>query len=256
MLNSIHRLSNQFIPVFQEKISYALNDTQKRVATIALIAVTVMIILANCYIRIQHYRGLRRLEVKVDPTMDNKKAGVKIDPPMDDKKADVKIDPPMDDKKSDLKIDPPMNDAEEIKACYTAMELMFEHRVLEWGVSLLPRTVEAETERYETLKKAILVISSKNINRNITYRDGMAPRQQTLLLQAIMCIADPVKRLEIVKMLLAQGANPVMQGEYYSMFVDPLEEAKKTKDVELINCISASIDIAKLKATSSMDSKV
>ena len=47
MLNSIHKLSNQFIPVFQEKISYALNDAQKRVARIALIAFTVMIILDN-----------------------------------------------------------------------------------------------------------------------------------------------------------------------------------------------------------------
>ena len=136
------------------------------------------------------------------------------------------------------------------------MELMFEHRGLEWGVWLSPRTKEAEAERYETLKKTILALSSININRTTTYRDGMTPRVQTLLLQAIMHITDPVKRLEIVKMLLAKGADPGMQGEYYSMFVDPLEEAKKTGDNQLINCISASIDIAKLKATSSMDSKV
>jgi len=92
------------------------------------------------------------------------------------------------------------------------------------------------TERFEELKRNIEMLSSVDVNATIYYRDGMMTRTQTLLLQAIKCIQDQTRRLEIVKMLLDKGADPYGEGFYYAP-VDLLAEAKATGDERLIELI-------------------
>lgn len=113
---------------------------------------------------------------------------------------------------------------QDVSPFLNAMELMFHDRRLEWSVSVGPFTPKQETQRYEELKKTIKKILPSEINHTITYRDGIAPRTQTLLLQAIRCIQDRSKRLEIVELLLKKGADPKVQGWYYSS-IDPIQEA-------------------------------
>ena len=116
-----------------------------------------------------------------------------------------------------------------------AMELMFDNRKLNWGEWLDPasRTAEQKVKRHEELKGALAELLPQQVNSSLIYRDSIGNREQTLLLQAIMEIRDPAHRLEIVKILLAKGADIDGQGYYYGP-INVMDEANQTKDQQLI----------------------
>lgn len=208
MINFISSFSNEIFSFSKEVIVRSLSDQEKRILLIVSVAFG---FLAACYVAFRCYNKFQGSAIKI---------------------IDEEVDLDEQVKK------------DSISSFKTAIELMFKDRGLEWGVWLDPLTPEQEAERYEQLKEAIEKILPEDINRGISYRDGMAVRDQTLLLQAIMCIEDPSKRLEIVKILLKKGADPLVNG-FYHMDIEPMEEAKRINDPQLIDLLSNAIKDAK-----------
>lgn len=123
---------------------------------------------------------------------------------------------------------------EEENAFFTAMDLMFEHRSLKWGYfnpifsKGRPNQLILD-ERYGQLKIALLKIKTQ-INCTIAYREGMMSYSVTLLLQAINQISDPIRRREIVRILLAKGADPRRNGFYYQE-IDVIKSAESDPEL-------------------------
>jgi len=209
MFNTISGFTHQILPFVEEKIMIASIDRQKYFL-ISLVVAIALGCIAACY------------AVYSDPSLlSGSRVFAKKSGGVDD----------VDDVDDDLEdeSDTPYTPFEE------AMDLMFEDRGLRWGVWL---TLDSDqlTERYKKLKSIIETLSSVDVNGATYYRDGMMTRTQTLLLQAIMCIQDRTRRLEIIKMLLDKGADPHGEGFYYTP-VDLLAEAKATGDERLIELI-------------------
>lgn len=211
MLNTISHYSHQIATVAREKIHFPLTEQQKKVALIAALALSLLA--AATFAVCRCFCKSKPSEIKTD----------KADG------ANVK------DK----------NDPSTYTPFEKAMDLMFEDRTLEWGVQLPSLTGEKRQERYDELKKNIDLLSEDKVNQSLTYRDGMMGRTQTLLLQAIMCITDPAHRFEIAEMLIKKGANPYVEGFYYSP-IQVKEEVLKTNDAQLITLIEDALKRQKL----------
>lgn len=199
MLNSIQACYNYFVPALQEKITFSLSDTQKR---IMLVASAAFAFLATCYLIKCTYQRIYQSDVTpLDSEDDQETPSIPFE---------------------------------------KAMELMFQHRKLEWEEQLDPLTDEQQKARHKELKEMIQEIDEKDINKVIIYRDGMMSREQTLLLQAVMNISDADQRLEIVTLLLEKGADPLIEGFYYAP-VNLMKEAELINDKQLIQILENAI---------------
>jgi hypothetical protein len=247
MLNSIHTFSHHIFYFSQAKTLSYLSHQQKKIVLLASLALGS---LALGFIAIRYsnknlfsFMGLNRQVNQEGENLSPSAKGKKPNNVSTDEGqgADGSLQP------TESVINK-VNESEEERSHASfreAMELMFEDRKLDWGGWLNPPlTPEQKTQRHEDLKKAIENILPADINKNLEYRDRMMDRQQTLLLQAIMCIKDSSRRLEIVKILIEKGADPRVQGFYYAD-VDPIGEAQKTYDSKtcpLIQLLNDAVD--------------
>ena len=208
MINQINTFSNKTLPFFQEKILDSLSDQYKKITIIALAAITFGVISYAVITKLNKILSIaskRELSFKKEPLDYCLLYVATLFMTRDPFIKSAGNDEVEDDQMNSAAVNEKLTVSE--KNFLEAMELMFTDRGLEWGV-WLDLTPEQKNQRYEELKTAIELISTEDINKITSYREGMAWRDQTLLLQAIMVITDPAHRLEIVKMLLAKGADP------------------------------------------------
>ena len=239
MINQINTFSNKTLPFFQEKILDSLSDQYKKIAIIALAAITCGVISYAVITKLNKMLSIaseREVSIKKEPLgyclLYVASFFMSRDPFIKSADKDEVEDDQM--KSADINEKLTVGEKKDVETIpfLEAMELMFPDRCLDLGVWLDPMTPEQLNQRHEKLKTVIKLIPNKDINKKITYREGMASREQTLLLQAIMVITDPAHRLEIVKMLLAKGADPRVQG-WRCIDVDPMQEAQDLEDKDL-----------------------
>lgn len=251
MINSISFYTLQDIPNASKKLIISLNEKQKQAIAIAILALGCLAaaIFAACRCCRKIKLSGVKPEVKTKEQLEDKSA------PHPDRKNERGADPRSSVKannesgmqaaqKEGIKSHPKKN-----PAAYTpfekAMDLMFEDRGLAGGVSITSMSSEKKEERFEELKKNIALLSKEEINKTMIYSEGTSERSQTLLLQAIMRMKDPARRLEIAKMLINKGANPLIDGFCFSP-IHVKKEALKTKDVQLIQLIEEAAKRQKL----------
>jgi hypothetical protein len=102
-------------------------------------------------------------------------------------------------------------------------------------------TKEELTNRYDEFCKILQKATFTHINQVLYYED----KAVTLLIHAIDQIQDPVRRLQIVLMLLERGADPRVKGKRFIVNFgwerDALKAARETGDENLIAVITEAL---------------
>lgn len=99
-----------------------------------------------------------------------------------------------------------------------------------------------QIERFDELKKTVMKVCKRDINKRYGYQDGMMYHTVSLLLHATDHMHHQERRLEFVQLLLKRGIDLTTAGGFCYVPLDIIVSAKETtKDVKLIALLEAEL---------------